>query len=895
MKADFSRSTFDPRKHYSAVLQQQGRVQVDADWNEQQQIHAHRNERTAVDLIGPSGAPDANPGFGLAFTADGSDLTLTPGRFYVDGLLCELEAGELFSFDTNGDNIATLAVRRPELADFAAGQWVRITPDGGDEQVLRITGVDVTGGSIALTLSAAITRPPTSPNGNFGGDLQRITTYLTQPDYPAPELATAASGDAPAVLALTEGLYVAYLDVWQHHVGALDDPSIRETALGGPDTAARAKTVWQLRLLPVDAPQSGGVACGTTFPEWDALVGTGSGRLSARAAPPAGQAGPCLIPPGGGYQGLENQLYRIEIHDSGADGAATFKWSRDNGSVVTRIRAFDGSTLTVDSTGPDDALGLANGQWVEILGDVEELQGRPGQLLQITTVDPSTSRVNFSASPTPIAANLHPKMRRWDSAGALTVPTNGGDWIDLELGVQVAFTAGNYASADHWLVPARSGAIASVEWNHAQPQAPHGVSHHYARLGLVDWHGTVANSTASDCRAMFTPFAAPPPALHVTGINWLNDDVMPIEQFNTGLSLTLDGAPLNEYLIDLGSGAPTPLSLMTVNDNSMVVTMEVPMQILDATPKMPMEVVLPSRSTTWDAGTGTLKWEPSPEATAFVHSVDTTDSIVGQARVRVRLKGDAIWNDQEPQRRYLDGEVRGQAELSISRTQSLRTDLVFPSGSGRRSSDFESWFMLEFAGTPVSLSSFSVSQSLLFGSGTLTAQVLLDRVAREQVTVRVSASSSPPVGIQLNSNGDSVNVTIPPGQSSATVTVAVGAATSSAVTLTVELPQVEGSKQATFDVVVLNVDVSPGFVRLFGHESFHFAATVTAGLPLPPGVSDAVIWSCDEGHIDASGLYSAPQAIPAEPINVVVTATSVSDSSKSASADVLVVSRVSGP
>ena len=33
------------------------------------------------------------------------------------------------------------------------------------------------------------------------------------------------------------GLYVAYLDVWQRHITALDDPAIREPALGGPDTA----------------------------------------------------------------------------------------------------------------------------------------------------------------------------------------------------------------------------------------------------------------------------------------------------------------------------------------------------------------------------------------------------------------------------------------------------------------------------------------------------------------------------------------------------------------------------------------------------------------------------------------------------------------------------------
>ncbi len=41
MKGDFSRLTFDPRKNFSSVLMQQGRVQLDADWNEQGAILLH--------------------------------------------------------------------------------------------------------------------------------------------------------------------------------------------------------------------------------------------------------------------------------------------------------------------------------------------------------------------------------------------------------------------------------------------------------------------------------------------------------------------------------------------------------------------------------------------------------------------------------------------------------------------------------------------------------------------------------------------------------------------------------------------------------------------------------------------------------------------------------------
>ena len=109
MKGDFTRDTFDPQKHYSSVRMQQGRVQVDADWNEQQDITDHRTETETIDVIGPCGGPWHHAGFHLVpqvadLTADeqarpenqnpppltlGGDFYISGGRYYVDGILCE--------------------------------------------------------------------------------------------------------------------------------------------------------------------------------------------------------------------------------------------------------------------------------------------------------------------------------------------------------------------------------------------------------------------------------------------------------------------------------------------------------------------------------------------------------------------------------------------------------------------------------------------------------------------------------------------------------------------------------------------------------------------------------------------------------------------------------------
>ena len=105
-----------------------------------------------------------------------------------------------------------------------------------------------------------------------------------------------------------------------------------------------------------------------------------AGRLSTAADGVSGvPEDPCLLPPGGGYTGVENQLYRVEIHDGGPLGLATFTWSRDNATVATQVLAIPAlDRLVVDSTGRDAVLRFNAGDWVEITNDQRELQGLPG-------------------------------------------------------------------------------------------------------------------------------------------------------------------------------------------------------------------------------------------------------------------------------------------------------------------------------------------------------------------------------------------------------------------------------------------------------------------------------------------------------------------------------------
>ena len=65
MHIDISRYRFDARKAYSGVLALQGRVTLDADYNELQAIWRHQVRTALTDVIGQAGAPRDRAGFAV--------------------------------------------------------------------------------------------------------------------------------------------------------------------------------------------------------------------------------------------------------------------------------------------------------------------------------------------------------------------------------------------------------------------------------------------------------------------------------------------------------------------------------------------------------------------------------------------------------------------------------------------------------------------------------------------------------------------------------------------------------------------------------------------------------------------------------------------------------------
>ena len=528
MAGDFSRNTFDPIRHFGGVLMQQGRVLVDAEWNEQLAIQQHRTHTETRDVIGNCGTPKKQDGFKITQTPHGNDLLIGAGRYYVEGLLCELEGSPLtVTIPKSPNNQVLVPYFNLDELILGRGQWVRISSEKNNTPLItQITAVETA--KLTLTLDADV-----SAYRNTGAvSLRRNATYSTQPSYPNPEFVTASPLSPPGLnpINLKDGDYLVFLEAWQREVNALEDPRLREVALGGPDTTERLQTVWQVRLLPVNplssppasplssplsSPPASPHPCCSDFPEWKKFITPPTGNMNARTVPPSGNTNPCVLPPTAGYQSLENQLYRIEIFQGGdSRSQTTFVWSRDNAMLETTITRVDGNDIYVHDFGKDDnVFSFAANQFVEIVYPGSELSGASRFLAQINgTPNRSSLKITLSASAAAFANTPNLRLRRWDMTGP-SVTANGiqmkAGWVDIENGVQVQFAEGSYRRGDYWQVPART-ATGDIEWppfevpnNNPIPQPPLGIRRHFCCLALIVVNGAIW--TIKDCRKEFPP------------------------------------------------------------------------------------------------------------------------------------------------------------------------------------------------------------------------------------------------------------------------------------------------------------------------------------------------------------------------------------------------------
>ncbi len=406
MKGDFTRISFDREKQFSSVRMQQGRVQLDADWNESEDIWLYRTRTEAEDTLGGAAVPIDAPGFGITFS--GGQFRIGAGRIYVDGILLENDTEDL---------------------------------------------------------------------------------YTAQPDFPGQTL--------PAGNKL-----FFFLDVYERHITGVEDTDLLDVALNGLDTATRLRVMG--RVWAVALPNNVNT-CAQAFAR---VPGPSAARLRARAKT-LDVTEACTVRPGSQYRRLENQLYRVEVHTGGTLNQARFKWSRDNGSILSSATIVDGRTVQVAQPGRDQMLSFSGGQWIEITDTARDLRLESGEFFKVIRVEddrlildpngPAVNAGNYSAGV---------KVRRWDSAGAVAFGNLDPDgYMALEDGVQVMISGSDFRVGDYWLIPART-ATGDVIWPETggipDDEAPHGIIHHFAPLAVA--LQTAQNAwQITDCRRPFIP------------------------------------------------------------------------------------------------------------------------------------------------------------------------------------------------------------------------------------------------------------------------------------------------------------------------------------------------------------------------------------------------------
>ncbi len=320
--------------------------------------------------------------------------------------------------------------------------------------------------------------------------VQIVATPLGLP-IQAPPQDTGASGTRDAVI----------LEVWRRSLNGYQVPvELIEPALGGPDTAERIETAYALRLYRMAANET----CRTLRLNDDLSQ---HGTLHATLAPTTMTSGDCPVVRGGGYTGLEHDLYRIEIADVDSS-AAMFKWSQWNGGLVGR-GMYDAAAKKLSLIAGDQAI-LRSGLtafYLEALVFDASLRrwrvayGAPGTLDTNGEIDLSQA-AKFGAPP-PATDSWF--VRIWNGLRAASDFPSGAakelrDGIRLEL-------AGTLVAGDYWTFPVRAGLDnPSPLIDHAPP---FGVHHHRVPLAELHWTaGTAAGTAIEDCRVPLHPITA---------------------------------------------------------------------------------------------------------------------------------------------------------------------------------------------------------------------------------------------------------------------------------------------------------------------------------------------------------------------------------------------------
>ena len=367
---------------------------------------------------------------------------------------------------------------------------------------------------------------------SFGEVYSKQTDWLQQPasERPAP----------------TNGrLDLVYLESWQQPVEAVEDSELFETALAGPDTSTRVRTMRRVHVARgvsgTDcAPAWQGVVSGLagTYGTFDAAAGecVPDSKLQVTFSNTGVTDDLCSPAVAGGYLGAENTAIRVQIVDG-----SHLTWASTTARPLYRVTiAADRLTVTLQTEPKDQAHWMQGNQvveilpWSAVLSNKEKLAEISGHLTTVAAAyDPNlrtltltspipnipapgfgkqwTTRDDFATLNAPAPFYF---MRVWDRGGdTMSAPNINfmpGTPVTLgTTGVLVTLTGTKFVPGDHWVIAARpEDPTKVVPWDLLQGRARHGIRRFFTPLGLIRWKvsgSDTTGTTVQDCRTLFDP------------------------------------------------------------------------------------------------------------------------------------------------------------------------------------------------------------------------------------------------------------------------------------------------------------------------------------------------------------------------------------------------------
>ncbi|MCK0195347.1 DUF6519 domain-containing protein [Ancylobacter sp. 6x-1] len=301
------------------------------------------------------------------------------------------------------------------------------------------------------------------------------------------------------------GRRLVYLKATVDHITGVDEPKLRDPALGDADTAGRTIIRAEIGILDAGA----GDTCSAPNAAFEAMAAPSGGTLTVTQSTAPVSSDPCKLTEKAGYSRLENLLYRCEVHGGTALTPGRFaldglqvKVSRNNACELARISAVSGNRVTLDAASRDGMPVFAKGSYAELLPD-----GAPYDAAAfgpLTRIDDVEGDVLVLASAAGAGANG--RVRLWSQ-----------DLVTLAAPYEIAldglvFTLGgtDFRRGDYWIAPARY-VLADLDPTvpTGVPLPPAGPLVVYSRLGMLTVADGVVDATSLlDCRHLFAPLAS---------------------------------------------------------------------------------------------------------------------------------------------------------------------------------------------------------------------------------------------------------------------------------------------------------------------------------------------------------------------------------------------------